>query len=121
MTPDTIHIEQLELTAHIGVPEAERAEPQRLTVNLTIEPVRTFGELDDRIENTVDYFAVCEAVKALVAARHRRLIETLAEEIAALVLEQFAVRAVEVELHKYILPDTAHVAVRARRQSGADL
>lgn len=113
--PDCIHIEQLELSAHIGVPDAERAAPQRLTVSLTLEPARGFGALDEDLAKTVDYFAVCEAVKTLAAARPRKLIETLAEEIAALVLERFTVRAVEVELRKYILPDTAHVAVRIRR------
>lgn len=113
--PDSIHIERLELTARIGVPDAERAAPQRLTVNLTLEPARGFDCLDDDLARTVDYFAVCEAVKTLAAARSRKLIETLAEEIAALVLERFAVRAVEVELRKYILPDTAYISVSARR------
>jgi FolB domain-containing protein len=112
---DCIHIEQLELTAYIGVPNAERATPQRLTVNLTLEPGRGFDRLDDDLAKTVDYFAVCEAVKALADARPRKLIETLADEIAALVLARFAVRTVEVELRKFILPDTAHVAVRLSR------
>lgn len=114
--PDRIRIEELELSSFIGVPDEERAEPQRLTVNLTIEPQRDFLTLGDAIENTVNYFAVCEAVKALSLARPRRLIETLAGEIAALVLERFAARAVEVELRKYILPDTVHVAVSLRRE-----
>jgi 7,8-dihydroneopterin aldolase/epimerase/oxygenase len=114
--PDTIHIEQLELTASIGVPEAERAAPQRLAVSLTLEPIRGLRDLADSLENTVDYFAVCEAVKALAAARPRQLIETLAGEIAAEILRDFAVRAVEVELRKFILPDTAHVAIRLRRE-----
>ena len=114
--PDLIRIEKLELSSFIGVPDEERAAAQRLTVNLTIEPRRDFTALGDAIENAVDYFAVCEAVKTLSLARPRSLIETLAEEIAALVLDRFAVRAVEVELRKYILPDTAHVAVSLRRE-----
>jgi dihydroneopterin aldolase len=44
------------------------------------------------------------------------LIETLAEEIAGLLLERFPLRAVEVELRKFILTDTAYVAVRIRRE-----
>lgn len=114
--PDTIHIAQLELSAHIGVPDEERAAPQRLTVNLALEPARDFSDLGDDIAKTVDYFAVSRAVQALAAERPRRLIETLAEEIAALVLTRFAVAAVEIELRKYILPDTAFVAVRLRRE-----
>ena len=118
--PDRIHLEQLELLARIGVPDEERATPQRLALNLTLEPENDFGALDDRIENTVDYFAVAQAVQQLAAARPRRLLETLAEDIAQEVLAHFAVRVVEVELRKFILPDTAFVAVRLRRERRRD-
>ena len=114
--PDLIHIEQLELLAHLGVPEDERATPQRLALNITIEPASSFRSLDDHIENTVDYFIVAQTVRELAAARPRRLLETLADEIAQEVLSRFAVRTVEVELRKFILPDTAFVAARLRRE-----
>ena len=114
--PDFIYVEQLELLARIGVPDDECATPQRLALNLTIEPLNDFRSLEDRIENTVDYFTVAKTVQQLAAARPRRLLETLAEEIAQDVLARFAVRAVEVELCKFILPDTAFVAVRLRRE-----
>jgi len=113
--PDLIHIEALEVRSHIGVPDEERATPQRLTVTLTLEPLADFQTLDDRIEATLDYAAVCEAVKALVAARPRRLVETLTEEIAAELLARFAVRRLTVEVRKFILADTAYVAVRMER------
>jgi len=113
--PDQIHIEALEIRCHIGVPEEERAAPQRLTVTLTLEPHTDFRALDDRIEATVDYAAVCEAVKALAAARPRRLVETLAEEIAAELLGRFPIRQIAVKVRKFILPETAHVAILITR------
>ena len=113
--PDQIHIEALEVRCLIGVPEEERAALQRLTVTLTLEPNTDFRALDDRIEATVDYAAVCEAVKALAAARPRRLVETLAEEIAAELLGRFPIRQVAVEVRKFILPETDHVAIRITR------
>jgi dihydroneopterin aldolase len=116
---DRIVIKRLELLAHIGVPDDERAHPQRLTASLVLEPLRDFRALDDRLENTVDYFQVGEDVKALTLARPRRLIETLAEEIAAELLARFPLRSVEIELRKYILPDTAFVAVQIRRERPA--
>ncbi len=118
---DRIRIDSLELSSFIGVPDAERAVAQRLTVNLVLEPVRGFSDLGDSIENAVDYFRVCEEVKALSLVRPRHLIETLAGDIAALLLARFALRAVEVELRKYILPDTAFVAVKISRQAAAPL
>lgn len=114
--PDLIHLEKLELSARLGVPDEERATPQRLALNLTIEPENGFHALDDRIEKTVDYFVVAQAIQRLAGARPRRLLETLAEEIAQMMLSRFAVRAVEVELQKFILPDTSFVAVRLRRE-----
>lgn len=114
--PDRILIDGLELSAQIGVPDEERAAAQRLTVNLVLEPMRNFDELEERIENAVDYFAVGEFVKSLSAARPRKLIETLAGEIASELLERFPLQAVEVELRKYILRDTQHVAVAIRRE-----
>jgi dihydroneopterin aldolase len=113
---DCIRIENLELRSYIGVPAEERAATQRLTVSLTLEPIRDFRALGDRIENTVDYFDVCNFIKALSLSEPRHLIETLAQEIAAQLLTRYPLRAVEVELRKYILPDTAFVAIQIRRE-----
>ena len=112
---DRILIDGLELSSCIGVPDEERATAQRLTANLMLEPIRDFTALGDTLENTVDYFRACAEVKALALARPRRLIETLAEDLAALLLTRFALRAVEIELRKYILSDAAFVAVKIRR------
>ena len=101
---DQIRIEQLELSAHIGVPDEERAVAQRLTVNLVLEPRRGFDAIRDDLARTVDYFAVCEVVRQL------------AEEIAAMLLACYPLDAVVVEVRKYILPDTQFVAVRLRRE-----
>jgi dihydroneopterin aldolase len=116
MFPDEIRIEALELSTRIGVPDEERAVPQRLTANLILVPKTPFNRLGDRIENTVDYFQVARVTQEIARSLPRHLIETLAEEIAQNLLARFSLTAVEVELRKYILPDTAHVAVRIRRE-----
>ncbi len=113
---DRIRIDSLELASYIGVPADERRTTQRLTVSLVLEPVRDFSALEDRIENTVDYFSVCQFVKALSLAGPRHLLETLAQDIAERLLVSYPLRAVEVELRKYILPDTEYVAVQLRRE-----
>ncbi len=113
--PDQILISRLELSTRIGATEAERSKPQRLLVSLVIEPSVGFSELRDRLNRTVDYDAVAQAVKALANEGERTLIETLVEEIAALVLRRFTVAAVEVELRKFFLPDAEFTGVRIRR------
>jgi len=113
---DAIFVSALELSAHIGVPDEERAEPQRLTASLALVPKRDFRNLGDDLALTVDYFALTRRLRKLAAERPRKLIETLAEELAACVLKEFAVAEVEVVVRKYILPDTECVAVRVRRR-----
>lgn len=117
LLPDSIHVSNLALNVRIGVSDEEQATPQRLTVSLTLHPLQSFVGLGDRIERTINYAEVCATVRTLAAGTPRRLIETLAEDIAAAVLDGFPFCAgVEVELRKFILPDTDYVAVRLARQ-----
>lgn len=114
---DQILISNLELSSHIGITAGEREKSQRLTVSLMLHPKRDFSGLDDRIENTVDYAEVCTRTCALAALEPRHLIETLAEQIAQMLLADFPLNAVEIELRKYILPETEYVAVKIRRET----
>jgi 7,8-dihydroneopterin aldolase/epimerase/oxygenase len=114
---DQILVSKLAISTFIGATDEEQKRPQRLTVSLVLEPTRGLGSLNDELRNTVDYDAACRAVKALATAGKRRLIETLAEDIATLLLREYPLSAVEVELRKYILPDTEFVAARIRRES----
>ncbi len=108
---DHIHIEQLEVFAHIGVPDVERASPQRLTFNMTLWPAGGLRNLDDQIARAVDYSAVCEATRNFVQDRSDRLIETLADAVATHLLENFQLERITVELRKYIMPDVQFVSV----------
>jgi len=114
---DRIHIEQLEVHGRVGVPDSERAEPQRLSLNVTLWP--KIAELRDDIENTVNYSAVAECAKEFVNQHDYKLIETLAEEMAAHLLAQFNLRKVAVEVRKFVLPDASYVSVTAVREREA--
>ncbi|WP_395746214.1 dihydroneopterin aldolase [Prosthecobacter sp.] len=113
--PDEIRISALRLTTHIGVPEEERAESQVLEADITLRIAARFEEMEDELAATIDYAAVAARLQALAAERPRRLIETLAAEMAACVLGEFKAAGVSIELRKRILPDTDHVAVRLER------
>jgi dihydroneopterin aldolase len=115
---DQIHIEQLEIFARVGVPAAERENPQRLIVNLTFWPARGLHDLKDEIRRTVDYSAVCEETKKLAREESPRLIETLADRIAAHLLRAFAVRRITVEVRKFVLAEAAYASVTVTRVAG---
>lgn len=119
MPDDEIRIEELELMAHVGVPEEERAAPQRLSVSLILRPRHGFAELADDLARTIDYAAVCEEVQQLVAGRRDKLIETLAHEIALHLLRRFELARIEVEVRKFVLPQTRFVAVRVVREAAS--
>jgi dihydroneopterin aldolase len=114
---DSIFISQLEVLARIGVPAAERGASQRLTLSLRLIPARGLAGLNDDLANTIDYAAVCAAVRGEAGGAQRRLIETLAGDIATSLLSRFPLKAVEVEVRKYVLPNVEYVAVRLRRES----
>lgn len=118
-TADAIIVSGLELSSRVGVPDSERAEPQRLTLELTLFPRCDFSALGDDLGRTVDYFELTRRVRRLAADRPRKLIETLVSEIADCILSEFSVSEVQLELRKYILPDTAFVAVRLRRKAAS--
>lgn len=113
---DEVHIQRLEIFAHIGVPDEERAAAQRLTFDITFWPVRQAGELEDQIAQAVNYASVCAATKKFVAASRDKLIETLADSLARHLLGAFQIRRITIELRKYILPDVEFVSVIVTRE-----
>ena len=111
---DRIHIEQLEVHTRVGVGDSERAQLQRLKLNVTFWP-KKLGTRDD-IADTVDYSEVAACLKQFAGQCDYRLIETLAEEMAGHLLARFPLRKVAVEVRKFVLPDADHVSVTAIRE-----
>lgn len=116
MNTNTIHVSKLRLQTHIGVPAAERENAQTLLLSLAMTPRATFEEMRDDVAQTIDYAVVCVRAQALAADRPRQLVETLAADLAAMILAEFPCSRVEVELQKFILPETEFVGVRLVRQ-----
>ena len=110
-----IHLHELELLAHVGVTDAERARAQRLVLNITVYP-RDAATTHDDINHAVNYSAVAEQVHDVTRSRAVRLIETLAADIADRLLARFPVCRVIVEVRKFVLPNTSHVSVTVSRE-----
>lgn len=113
--PDTIEIRRLQVSTHIGVPDDERADPQTLLVTVRMIPSQGFNGLADDISRTIDYHAVALEIQTLASAKPRRLIETLAVEIADRLLANHSLESVAITIEKHILPDTECVAVHVTR------
>lgn len=112
---DTITIADLEVCFRVGVPDEERARPQRLLISLELQVDVSAAAAGDDLRSTIDYFAVSRRVLALGEGREWKLIERLASDLAALVLAEFKPVRVTVEVKKFILPEARHVSVRLTR------
>lgn len=112
---DQIHIQDLAVDYHLGVPEAERAHPQRLLISLTLEWDFSKAGTTDDLRFTIDYFAVCQRLLGFGRGKSWKLLEKLACDMAAAVLREFHPRAVTIEIKKFIIPEANYVSVRIHR------
>ena len=108
---DEVHIEQLEVSTRIGVPEEERAAPQRLTVSISFWPYQQTRDLGDNIQNTINYSAIADEAKSFARDQSNNLIETLAHGLATHLLKAFPIQKVKIELRKFPLQDAKYVSV----------
>lgn len=116
---DKIVIKELEVDASIGVTEAERARPQRLLITAQLERNLAEAGRADEESATTRYDVVAGLIHQVVAARPRKLIEAVAEDVAQAILSQRHAQAVTVEVKKFTIPHTRCVSVEIRRQQDA--
>jgi dihydroneopterin aldolase len=118
---DTIALVDLEVFYRVGVPDAERAKPQRLLLTVELQSDFSAAAKSDGIADTIDYYAVSQRLLRFGEGREWKLIEKLAADIADAVLAEFKPGSVSVEVKKFIIPQTRHVSValtRARTLAG---
>jgi len=110
-----VFIRDLELLAQIGVHGHEKGkmQPIRINVDLAVEDAAV---LEDRLDLVVDYGAIDAKIRALVAAGHINLAETLAERIAELCFEDKRVKTARVRVEKlHALPGAQSAGVEIER------
>jgi FolB domain-containing protein len=111
-----ISIVDLEVFYRVGVPDEERARPQRLLLTLEMESDFSAAAKSDSIAETIDYFAVSQRLLHFGGGKSWKLIEKLAADICDLVLAEFRPDRVSVEVKKFPIPQARHVSVTATRQ-----
>jgi FolB domain-containing protein len=108
---DFIEIRKLRLPSKVGVPDEERATAQCLSLTLRLFPDFSLTGLDDDISRSIDYAKVTQAITNVTTQGERKLIETLAEEIASTLHANFPLQLVEIQVEKQILPHMQSVTV----------
>ncbi len=97
---DKIFIRNLELRTVIGLYERERTAKQALILNLELRGDFSHAGRTDTLEGSVNYREVEEKVIAFVESSSFRLLEALAEAVAALCLSFPEVVSVKVAIDK---------------------
>jgi dihydroneopterin aldolase len=115
-----IFINGLRISCHVGVPDEEIALAQVLFFDIVMTAQQDWVDLQDDIAKTIDYAEVVGMLEALAQSKPRRLIETLAVEMADFLLVNYDVSQVCVKVEKVILPQTRSVAVQVEKNRRAE-
>ena len=106
-----ITIVDLEVFFHVGVPDEERVQPQRLLITIDMTFDFSSAAVTDRVTKTIDYAEVTQKVIKFGEGRSWKLIEKVATDVADLVLNDFQPEAVTVLVKKFPLPQVGYVSV----------
>lgn len=98
--PDTVAVRGIRARGFHGVLPEERRDGQDFVVDVVMALDTAPAAASDDLDATVDYALVAQRVVAVVEGEPVNLIETLAQRLATVVLEQRKVQEVEVTVHK---------------------
>ena len=112
---DKITISDLEVFYRVGVPEEERAEPQRLLLMIEMLSDFTAAASRDDLAHTINYDALSKRLLDFGNGRQWKLIETLAVDLARMIIGEFGAETVTVEVKKFVISQARHVSVSVTR------
>ena len=113
---DIVFIKQLEVISTIGVYDWEKSLQQKLYFDLEMAFDNKPAAANDNINLALNYFSVSEVLTQFAQTHQFELIETMAEQVAALIMQQFSVPWIKVTLHKPgALPKAQSLGVQIER------
>jgi FolB domain-containing protein len=107
-----ISIVDLEVFYRVGVPDEERARPQRLLLTVEMQFDFSVAAKKDSIADTIDYFAVSQRLLKFGEGKSWKLIEKLAADIHETILREFKPQRISVEVKKFAVPEARYVSVQ---------
>jgi len=100
MLMDIVFINDLRIETIIGIYDWERSVRQTISLDLEMGADIRKAAKTDAIDDTLNYKAVAKRLIAFVGDSEYQLVETLAEKIAAIVVDEFDVPWVKLTVHK---------------------
>jgi len=97
---DIVYITQLEVDTVIGVYDWERKIRQKITIDIEMATdIRQAGQTDD-LHHALDYKAISKRIIAFVEGSEFMLVEALAENIAAVLIDEFPIPWLKLKVGK---------------------
>lgn len=116
-----VFIRDLVVPCSIGIHDFEKEAPQRVRLNIDLAVHELADGVDDEYTNVVCYEKIANNVRELIRRGHVNLVETLAEDIAKICLDNKRVHSVRVRVEKLdIMNDATSVGVEIERFSSLD-
>ena len=106
---DKLDISGLRTMTHVGIHAWEQRILQRLLIDISI--ITDFTQCNNELGNTIDYDQLCQKVTNFVESNRFTLIETVAEQVAQLIKQEFNVTQLTVSISK---PDAIKNAANIR-------
>ena len=97
---DKIFLNDLNIDTIIGIYDWERQTQQTLQFDLEMDWDIGAAAASDDIANTLDYGAIAQTIVQFVEASSYQLIETLAEDLCALLLSSYPIPKLKLSLSK---------------------
>ncbi|HWA51307.1 MAG TPA: dihydroneopterin aldolase [Dongiaceae bacterium] len=111
-----VFVRDLILPCRIGVYSHEKHAEQRVRINLELA-CHEHPAINDDHNNVVCYAEIVEGIRGLLNGGHINLVETLAERIAAMCLEDHRIVGAKVRVEKLdVMPEASAVGVEIERQ-----
>lgn len=116
---DIIYINNLKIKTIIGVYARERQIKQTVVLNIELGSDISRAAASDEMTDTIDYSAIVERLSAFVSNSKFKLLESLATNIADLLLNEFQVPWLKLYVAKpYILKNVDEIGIMIERQQG---
>jgi len=96
---DIIFIKRLKIETYLGIYDWEQIKKQPIVLNIKIG-LNNKAMTTNNINDTINYKDVYEKIIAFVETGKIHLIETLAEQVASLILENFSTNYVKIQITK---------------------
>jgi (5-formylfuran-3-yl)methyl phosphate synthase len=116
---DRVFVRDFVVSAAIGAYDYERAIRQRVVFDVEAL-VRRAGAHPDDMRSIFSYDIILDAIRLVVGRGHVDFVETLAEEVAAVLLRHARVRSIRVNIRKLdVIEGEVGIEIRRDRASGS--